>query len=46
MLAKHSLERYGVTITLRFSTVDEYLKAMTETNTVYPVFQGDFFPYL
>ncbi len=48
MLANHSLERYGVRMTLKYSTVDEYFQVLTDTTkeTTYPVFEGDFFPYL
>jgi hypothetical protein len=35
-------------ISLRYSTVDEYLTALKESqpDALYSVFKGDFFPYL
>jgi hypothetical protein len=48
LLKKHSAERYGVQMTLKYSTVDEYLRVLTEStdHARYPIYQGDFFPYL
>ena len=45
LLSKHSLERYGVQMNIRYSTVDEYLHSLSK-EAEYPVYQGDFFPYL
>jgi hypothetical protein len=45
LLSKYSLERYGVQMNIRYSTVDEYLNSLSK-EAEYPVYQGDFFPYL
>lgn len=45
LLKTHSLQRYGVQMTFKYSTVDEYLSSLPQ-DSVYPVFEGDFFPYL
>ena len=48
LLSQHSLDRFGVSITLKYSTVDEYWTALTISTpkAEYPVYQGDFLPYL
>lgn len=48
MLASYSLDKFGVEIRMRYSTVDEYLRALSEAepNAMYPIYKGDFFPYL
>jgi len=45
LLAKHSVERYGLQMNIKYSTVDEYLEQLNK-EVEYPVYQGDFFPYL
>jgi hypothetical protein len=48
MLEKYTMEEYDIKITMRYSTIDEYLNALTHSqpNAQYPVYEGDFFPYL
>lgn len=45
LLTKHSMERFGVQINIRYSTVDEYLDTLNR-EAEYPIYEGDFFPYL
>jgi len=48
LLEKHSFERYGVQMRIKYSTVREYLTALhTDSPDIhYPTYRGDFFPYL
>lgn len=46
LLEKYSLNRYGVKMILKYSTVNEYLAEVVQQNHTYPIYEGDFFPYL
>eukprot|EP00347_Sterkiella_histriomuscorum_P014208 403361757 len=46
LLSKFSLEKFGIQMDIRYSTVDEYLQAIHSDTKTYPVYQGDFFPYM
>jgi hypothetical protein len=45
MMEKHSQERYGFEISMRYSTADEYLATINIKENTYPTYDGDFFPY-
>ncbi|CDW83393.1 lysosomal alpha- [Stylonychia lemnae] len=46
LLSKHSKERYFIQMDIKYSTIDEYLEDIAKVNTTYPIYQGDFLPYI